>query len=249
MCSIRWVIMGCRGKTAEQEEARRLRATGMTMPDIAARLGVSRSSVSAWTRDVEFEPGPRRRARKRGPNVLQRRKQAEIEEMLEEGRRRIGELTEKEFLVAGAALYAGEGAKRNGSVIFANSDPMMMAFFVAWLRRFFTIDELRLRMRVYLHQGLDLDASEQLWSAVTQIPRSQFREAYRAVPDPTIRTAKHQAGCAYVSYCCSRTHRGVMGLVDALLSCPLRSGVAQSAEQRPVKPFVVGSSPTPGAEG
>ena len=27
-----------------------------------------------------------------------------------------------------------------------------------------------------------------------------------------------------------------------------RSGVAQLAEQRPVKPFVVGSSPTPGAK-
>ena len=38
------------GKVSEQEEARRLRATGETVPDIAVRLGVSKSSVSLWVR-------------------------------------------------------------------------------------------------------------------------------------------------------------------------------------------------------
>ena len=50
--------MGYRGKVREQEEARVLRAAGLTMPAIAERLGISRSSVSLWTRDVPFTPGP-----------------------------------------------------------------------------------------------------------------------------------------------------------------------------------------------
>ena len=69
--------MGYRGKIAEQEQARWLRALGWTLADIAAELGVSKSSVSLWVRDVEFTPGPRRRARRRAPNALQRRKAAE----------------------------------------------------------------------------------------------------------------------------------------------------------------------------
>src|SRR5487761_1623118 len=113
--------MGYRGKVADQVRARELRAAGWTMPDIAAELGVARSSVSLWTRDVAFTPGPRR-GRRRGPNTLQLRKQAEIEELLEQGREWIGELSLREFLVAGAALYAGEGSKRDGMVVFANSD-------------------------------------------------------------------------------------------------------------------------------
>ncbi|HEY2428555.1 MAG TPA: helix-turn-helix domain-containing protein [Acidimicrobiales bacterium] len=209
--------MGYRGKVADQARARELRAEGWTMPDIAAELGVARSSVSLWVRDVAFTPGPRR-GRTRGPNVLQRRKQAEIEEMLAQGRQWIGELSEREFLVAGAALYAGEGSKREGSVLFANSDPRMMAFFATWLRTFFEVDEVRLRMKVYLHQGLDLDAAVAFWSAVTKVPREQFRAPYRAVPDPSIRVTKHEHGCAYLTYSCSRTHRLVMGLVAALLS-------------------------------
>ena len=152
--------MGYRGKLVERERARRLRATGLPMADIAARLGVSRSSVSLWVRDVPFEPRPRvTLGRRREPNALQRRKQAEIDRLLAEGRDRVGRLSERELLVAGVALYAGEGSKRDGEVRFVNSDPRMVAFFCSWLRRFFAIDESRLRVRLYLHEGLDLVAT------------------------------------------------------------------------------------------
>jgi transcriptional regulator with XRE-family HTH domain len=164
--------MGYRGKLAEREQARRLRAAGLPMAEIAARLGVSRSSVSLWVRDVPFEPHPRAiGGRRRAPNALQRRKQAEIDRLLAEGRDRLGRLSERELLVAGVALYAGEGSKGDG----------------------------RLR------------------SALTGIPPTQFLKPYRAVPDPSIRRAKHVHGCVSIGYSCSATHRSIMGLVAALL--------------------------------
>ena len=211
--------MGYRGKLVEQQQARQLRRAGLPLAEIAATLGVSKSSVSLWVRDVEFA-GPvvrPARGRRRDPNALQRRKQGEIERLLEEGRARVGRLSEREFLIAGVALYAGEGAKRDGAVKFANSDPRMIAFYCAWLRRFFDIDETRLRVRLYLHQGLDLDASVAHWSALTGIPPSQFQKPYRAAPDPSIRHTKHVHGCVSIDYSCSATHRSIMGLVRALL--------------------------------
>jgi hypothetical protein len=181
--------------------------------------------VSLWVRDVEFAPRPPvTRGRRRAPNALQRRKQAEIDRLLEEGRARIGRLSEREFLVAGVALYAGEGSKRDGAVKFANTDPRMIAFYSAWLRRFFEIDEARLRVRLYLHEGLDLAASIAFWSALTSIPPSQFQKPYRAVPDPTIRRAKHGHGCVSIDYSCSATHRSIMGLVIALLGDAVNPG-------------------------
>jgi hypothetical protein len=210
--------MGYRGKLAEREQARRLRATGLPLADIAIRLGVSKSSVSLWVRDVAFVPRPRvDRGRRRAPNALQRRKQAEIDRLLAEGRQRVGRLSEREFLVAGVALYAGEGGKGDGRLRFANSDPRMIVFFCSWLRRFFEIDESRLRANLYLHQGLDLAAAIAFWSALTRIPPAQFVKPYRAMPDPSIRHAKHVHGCLGVSYSCSATHRSIMGLVAALL--------------------------------
>jgi hypothetical protein len=212
-------IMGYRGKPAEREQARRLRTAGLPMADIAARLGVSRSSVSLWVRDVPFAPRPGpTRGRRRAPNALQRRKQAEIDRLLAEGRDRLGRLSEREFLVAGVALYAGEGSKGDGGIQFANSDPRMIVFFCAWLRHHFRIDESRPRVRLYLHQGLDLAAATAFWSGLTGIPESQFGKPYRAAPDPSIRHAKHVHGCVSVRYSCTTTHRSIMGFVGALFS-------------------------------
>ena len=154
--------MGYRGKLAERQQARQLRRSGLPLAEIALRVGVSKSSVSLWVRDVEFEPLPRPpRGRRRAPNALQ---------------------------------------------------------------RFFSVDEARLRVRLYLHEGLDLAASVAFWSDVTGIPPSQFQKPYRAVPDPTIRHAKHVHGCVSIDYSCSATHRSIMGLVAALLGDAVNPG-------------------------
>ncbi|MBL8778483.1 MAG: hypothetical protein JNK12_21290 [Acidimicrobiales bacterium] len=210
--------MGYRGKVIEQERARELRAESWTLQEIADELGVAKGSVSVWVRDVDFTPKPRQPGAHRKPHPWKSRKETEIADLREEGRRRIGVMSEEAFLVAGTALYAGEGGKTDGEVKFANSDPRMLLLFCIWLRRFFEIDESRVHLRNYLHQGLDLGAANAFWSELLDIPVEQFYKPYRAVPDPSIRKAKHIYGCPSVSYCCTRTHRKVMGLVHALLS-------------------------------
>ncbi len=209
--------MGYRGKVEEQARARELRAQGKLLADIATELGVSKSSVSLWVRDVDFTPSKRRYGPQRRPNRLHDEKLRQIDELNRDGLVRVGTLTDDGFFAAGIALYAGEGSKTDGSVRFANTDPNMVRFFCAWFRRFFDFDERKLRVRVYLHEGLDLDSAEAFWSEVTCIPRRQFRKSYRAAADPTIRRNKHENGCVYVELYCSKTHRQIMGLVRALL--------------------------------
>ncbi|MEY2454019.1 MAG: hypothetical protein QOD92_3593 [Acidimicrobiaceae bacterium] len=231
--------MGYRGKTSEQNQARDLRAQGWTIKEIEAELGVSRSSVSIWVRDVEVDPDVwaervstrRNHGWQKRRATIDRRRALEAESDLEAARQRLGEITDRDLFVAGIALYAGEGTKRRGSVSFPNSDPRMIALFLAFLRRFFAIDETRLRVRIYLHEALDLEAATTFWSDVMGIPRSQFRAPYRAKADPTIRKAKHPMGCPQVRYSCTSTHRAIMGLASALLSSNVPSGVAQSAER------------------
>jgi transcriptional regulator with XRE-family HTH domain len=210
--------MGYGGKLVEQRRARELRAQAWTLADIATELSVSKSSVSLWVRDVDFVPNPRRRTRAPRVSSLHVRKLDEIERLDAAAIDEIGRLNDRELLLVGAALYLGEGFKRDGQVGMANTDPSVLRMFVTWLRRCFPIDETRLRVRLYLHEGLDLDAAECFWSALLEIPRSQFRAPYRAVADPTRRRTKHVYGCPAVTYCHSTTHRSVMGLVRALSS-------------------------------
>ena len=223
--------MGYGGKVAAQQRARELRAQGWTYGEIVEELGVSKSSVSLWCRDVAVDPAlldGRRRARylagnlsvTKRPSSLQLRKEAEIEACRRHAAAWLGELNDRDLFVAGIALYAGEGTKRDGAVKFTNTDPRMMALFMRWFRRFFLVDERRLRVRVYLHEGLDLDAATRFWSSLLAIPPSQFGAPYRAKADPSMRRSKHVLGCASVSYSCSASHRLVMGLIEKLLSEP-----------------------------
>ncbi len=211
-------LVGYRGKVREQQEAKRLRAAGRTLQQIADELGVSKSSVSLWVRDVPFTPSKRRYGPHARFHPWKERRLREIAECDLLGAERIGVMSEEAFFVAGVALYAGEGAKADHSVMFANTDARMIAFFCAWLRRFFDFDESRLRVRVYLHEGLDLDAAQTFWSEVTAIPLTQFGKAHRPSANPGISKTKHENGCCYVSISCSRTHRLIMGAMRALLS-------------------------------
>lgn len=213
--------MGYRGKLEEQERARELRAKAWTLQEIADELGVAKSSVTRWVRDVEFDPTARRSRRTdrlpRGTDhPLRRRKLAEIAECHEWGRKQIDELSDRDLLIAGTALYAGEGVKRDGEVALANTDPALVRLFLRWLRTVFDIDEARLRVRLYLHEGLDLTAATGYWSTVTGIPEDQFGQPYRAIADGGIRHTKHTFGCPSVRYFCRRTHRRIMGMLAAL---------------------------------
>jgi hypothetical protein len=213
--------VGYRGKLEERARARELRAQAWTMPEIAEHLGVSKSSVSLWTRDVEFDPSVRRSTRtdrrpRGSDHPLRRRKLAEIEAFDAIGRHRFTALSDRELLIAGVALYAGEGAKTDGTVSMANTNPELLRFFVTWLRTCFTVDEARLRAKLYLHEGLDLERSTVFWSRVVEVPTERFGKPYRAVVDASRRHAEHEHGCATVTYACSRTHREIMGLVRAL---------------------------------
>lgn len=233
--------MGYRGKVEAQQRAKELRALGFTYDEIAAELQVAKSSVSLWCRHVAVDAeawGARRLAnhnlgaRSRPPNRLQLAKQDEIDQALARGSDVVGALSDRDLLIAGTALYAGEGSKKDGGgVRFTNSDPRMIALHLRWFRRFFDVDESRLRLKLYLHEGLDLDAANRFWSELTGIPIEQFNRPYRAIPDPSIRRSKHPHGCPTVIYTSASIHRSVMGLVAALLdsSTPFRGSSAGRA--------------------
>lgn len=211
--------MGYGGKHQERARARELRAQSWTLAEIAEHLGVSKSSVSVWVRDVDFVPKPRNRGHAgHQPHPLHVRKLEEIERCRVEADEAIGELSERDLRMFALGLYAGEGAKTRSCVSMANTNPQLLRVFMAWLRADFDIDESRMRAKLYLHHGLDLDAATRFWSDVLEIPVEQFGRPYRAVADGTIRHTKHECGCATASYSSALIHRRVMALIATITS-------------------------------
>jgi transcriptional regulator with XRE-family HTH domain len=60
--------MGYGGKVVEQQRARELRAQAWALQDIATELGVSKSSVSLWVRDVDSSSSDSLCTRARAPS-------------------------------------------------------------------------------------------------------------------------------------------------------------------------------------
>lgn len=209
--------MGYRGKLAERERARELRAESWTLVEIARELGVLKGTVSVWVRDVDFVPRPRNRGHPAGPkHPMRLKKEAEIARCRDEAEAWVGELTPRDLAMYALALYAGEGSKGDGSVVFANSDPRLVRIFLAWLRSAFKLDESKLRVKLYLHADLDVQAAIAYWGSVTGVPPGQFNKPYRAVVDDTMRTNRHVFGCTSVVYHSRSVHRRVMAMIAAV---------------------------------
>jgi transcriptional regulator with XRE-family HTH domain len=135
-----------RAKDDLQAKARELRAQGLAYNQIAAQLGVSKSSVSLWVRDL---PRPERLSYEEWRNRVtvaqrayweeqRRRNEAHREAIRAEAASQIGSLTDRETLIAGAVAYWCEGAKnkpyhRYDRVVFTNSDPALVSFFLRFL--------------------------------------------------------------------------------------------------------------------
>src|SRR5438128_327503 len=143
-----------------REQARELRRAGFTYPEIADRLGgnIPQATLSNWLADIDLTTEQRARikrlevegARKAQPfgalwNRVQ--KQKRIQAAKDEATPAVKRLSLNmdALRLMAAALYVGEGSKRNDAFSFCNSDPNVIRGWMSLLRRSFDLDESKFR--------------------------------------------------------------------------------------------------------
>lgn len=107
---------------------------------------------------------------------------------------------EEQLRVAGTMLYLAEGAKRGGVVDFTNSDPRLIALFLAFLRRICGVSESRLRAHLYAYADQDIERLHKFWSEHAKIPLSQFIKPYVRPLTPNVSGRKMSLGLLHVRY-------------------------------------------------
>jgi transposase-like protein len=174
-------------KTKERELARRLRREeGAAIGEIARRVGVSKSSVSIWVRDIELSAAQHEALVQRNPAYnrqlsgwtrLAERRRVERQGFQEDGRRR-ARLRDPEF-VAGCMLYWAEGSKERNQLQFTNSDPAMARFFVDFLKRYFDLrgDQIRITCHLYADHLEKQNGVEQFWLTTLGLPQVSLRKS------------------------------------------------------------------------
>jgi transcriptional regulator with XRE-family HTH domain len=143
-------------KSEARHEARRLRAeAGLSIRDIAARLAVSKSSVSLWVRDIALTPEQEAALQANDP--------------VRNGR----------LIRGGCMLYWAEGSKTRNCVQIANADAELLRVFLDFLRRCYAVPNQAVTFSVncFLGNGLSLREIEEWWLARLSLPPTCLRKA------------------------------------------------------------------------
>jgi transcriptional regulator with XRE-family HTH domain len=181
--------MGFMAKSRERNKAIKLREQGMSIKEIAKKIGVSKSSASIWCRDIVLTKAQVKRlhesmikgsyaGRMKGARMQYERRLKVIEMAEINGRAEIGSLSKRDLLISFISLYWGEGSKKSRQFAINNSDPQMVTFIIKALRKLWGIEEERLVLTVginEIHKNRDKEVVN-YWSKVTGVPTDQFRK-------------------------------------------------------------------------
>jgi hypothetical protein len=214
-----------------REQARQLRTQGLSYNEIATRLNVAKSSVSLWVRDLprperfDYVTNPRRyegirRYWAQERQVREARRGAAIADAAAE----IGELSEREILIAGAVAYWCEGSKRKPPfnferIIFVNSDPGLIQLFLRFLEGVGVARE-DLTYAVQIHETADAAEAQRFWQWVTGAPAEQFKKPAIKRHNPKTNrknVGESYRGCLRIAvYRSSGLYRKIEGWMSAI---------------------------------
>ena len=201
-----------------RERAISLRRAGKSRREIKEALGFIGNST--LNQVLQGEPLPPERV---GPGYLESRRRAAegvrrywvAERPAREAARaaisaaaaaEIGDLTDREIIVAGAIAYWCEGAKSKPyrvqeQVRFINSDPALIKLFLTFLDRA-GVSRQRLRYCVHIHESAAAEAATSYWASLVGAAPDQFLRPVIKRHTPRITAQRDNAnyhGCLQVS--------------------------------------------------
>jgi hypothetical protein len=171
-----------------RSQALELRVQGWSVNDLAMKLGVAKSTAYTWVKHIPLDPNAERARAKQEHAALmvagrwdehrreRDRSQAENHAGVAD---EIGELSDRELLLVGAAIYWCEGAKskpwrRLDRLTFINSDPGLLRLFLRFLALHGRAKD-SVNYRVHIHETADAGAADDWWARELDLPRERFQ--------------------------------------------------------------------------
>lgn len=166
-------------------KAIRLRKKGLSYNEIRKKIGVAKSTLSFWLKDIPLSPEHRKRLYTKqiqilakGPQSQRERRLREVERIIKEAEREIQvPLSFETYRLMGAALYWAEGSKGKRFQM-TNSDPYLILFTVRWIKLVFKISPKNLKARLNIYPQQNETEIKKFWSDLTGIPFDNFGKSY-----------------------------------------------------------------------
>lgn len=180
----------------DYQKALDLRLQGKTYGEIRKLFDIPKSTLSVWFKKLSLSVSAKKVLeikRRKGFLLLgefnKQRTQGIEEEntaIVGEYVSKVGNLSKRELMLLGAALYWAEGYKNFGDGIrnkkkvyphisFSNSDPSMIIIFLRFLKEILQISKEKVWARAMLYPGIDPTKAITYWQKVTGLPLKNFR--------------------------------------------------------------------------
>lgn len=156
------------------------RKKGYSYNMISQKLGISKSTLSDWLKELPYYPNETVIKRiKEGPaksgQIRHNQKVANILKMKKLAQQELGKLTKRDLWLLGIGLYLGEGSKSsNGTIRIINSNPDIIKLAIKWFKNICGLTVKNLNLAIHLYPDNNIKKSINFWSKTTGIPKNQF---------------------------------------------------------------------------
>jgi len=166
-----------------KEQAVSYRKKGYSYSMIRERLnvGIAKSTLSVWLKDIPFTPNEKVIARiqfaKRKLILFAQRKGLQTQRfrkrVRQEAKREIVNINRDNLWHIGTALYLAEGGKKQKQVQITNSDPRVIKLIMRWLIATCKVNPYNIRAAVRVYPDIEEDKAIKFWSRITKLPKKQ----------------------------------------------------------------------------
>lgn len=208
-----------------REKARQLRLAGYSLGHIATELGVVKSTVSLWVRDIELEESQiialqenknaKLRIQNRGAKANRDKFRAIRFGYQTEGRLRARQNPTPLHLM-GCMLYWAEGAKGRNEVAFVNSDPEMILIFCRFLKEELHLPSEMIILQVTSHSK-DIEVNRKqnhYWLHLLDLPLSCLRKTVHKEGNPRVRHNVLENGICRIAVRKSEVLQHIFGAIQ-----------------------------------
>lgn len=180
-------------KTRERKLAQKLRRAGWSLRAIAREIKCSKSSVSAWIRNIPLTTEQIERLKSnqdkgrakaaQHPNSPKQKWERIRSGIIEESSQEIpSNFSNLDLKILGTALYWAEGYNASRSVfLFSNSNPKMIKVMMKFLREICRVPKEKIKGRINIHPHLNIKKAKKFWLGITGISKKNLNKPLLAV--------------------------------------------------------------------
>ena len=170
-----------------REQAVNLRLTErFSYSAIVKKLGVPKSTLSYWLRDMPLNEEEilelRRKgwskgeaSRERFRKTMREKRELKDQEIYQGYLEEFKHLPHTTLFIAGIVLYVAEGTKNGkGALALANTDPRVVKFFIRWLNEFFMVPREQIKIGLHLYENMDVEKEKGFWKNELRLDEDQI---------------------------------------------------------------------------